>query len=206
MPRVKPLKDKAIFVACGICPAYTGFAGNKYGFILQGLYPGHYSNPQANEALAMLDDCEAYGEGGGGHSLLRFENGAWSRIFYHSGFVGECLSVVRKDGRTSLLCERSGGNNGVFSTWFVEAWLEGDDFKKNELFRVYGNDGSTAKAASSISNIQSVKFDKKSENPLVVGVNIEDVKPDMKIQHHHIELVFDGEHFRMSPADAELVR
>lgn len=211
--------------ACEKCPSFTEFAGSKEGFVLSGFYWGSFSAPEAQEAIAVLKNCEPRASGGGGYALLKqvptgditLDNipgdmntkisrpeMRWEKVVYHSGFIGDCIEVSSKQRKTRLVCLRAGGSNGFFTSGLSEAHLEADALKEEELFRVYSNDGSAAKA-DQLSNVTVQKFSRSPKDPRRIQVGLKETLPDKTTKMHSIELYFDGEHFSLSPTDKQLI-
>lgn len=102
-------------LACQICPRWTGLwdVGTLAALAIN---YGHFTKPDADQALVAAEGCEPHSENNGGSLLFTKHDGNWRFTTYFEGVITDnCTKLQRTDGRTILVCEREEGHQSVIA-------------------------------------------------------------------------------------------
>jgi hypothetical protein len=112
------------------CPSYTedpDEGEHRAYYELRPIFPGHFSAALRDEALVATRGC-ASGAGSaqtyGAKVLVRRTPKGWTRVFYGHVALGACTSFQSPRGKTSLLCRRIRGHQGMYPVDFMAVAFE----------------------------------------------------------------------------------
>jgi hypothetical protein len=111
------VKDKYDFdvLACQTCPKWTTDPGAGQ-LAARAIHYGHFTSPDADQALVATSGCEPHSENWGGSMLFTSHQGKWRFDRYLEGAITDnCAAILRAGGRTILVCSRSEGHQSIFT-------------------------------------------------------------------------------------------
>ncbi len=101
-------------LACRVCPSWTDLDAG--GMALQAIHYGHFTAPDADQALVATLGCEPHSLNWGASLLFTSHDGKWRFNRYLRGVITDnCTTLQRSDGRTTLVCSRHEGHQSVIA-------------------------------------------------------------------------------------------
>ena len=114
-------------ITCSVCPAGSDFApspgtqppGDMDSWKVDSVLFGHFTAPDAHEAVLHVNGCESHANSFGGGFLLRQAGTQWQTVRYMHGMTGggenSCQTLRWGNGRDVLLCQVGDMHQGVAS-------------------------------------------------------------------------------------------
>src|SRR5579875_1662105 len=123
---------------CAVCPPESGRARSSLGWQLVAITFGHFTAPQAKEALMSTQGCASHAEGWGGSFLLRDDGRGYQKVWYRGGYsASDCKKLKASDGRDVLICEAGDMHFGVGDEYLYLLdlnWIDPDTHWPTRLF------------------------------------------------------------------------
>jgi len=123
---------------------FTAFAKEKYGWPAVAMYRGHFTDQKKDQIAVATWGCEPHSLRFGGAALFEKQGERWKFVGYkHSMVIDDCVPVVSRDGRNTLLCQSEDGGQGhlwrnVYLVDLTEIFRPGD-FEERPLLHLYDN-------------------------------------------------------------------
>jgi hypothetical protein len=165
-----------------VCPKFTGFPGEDYGWSLARVTRGHFLSATSEDAALSMEGCQPHSRNFGGTILLTRRAQRWSMIWYKPGVdTNLCHKIGLPNGREILLCMGEYGGQGLRIT---SLYLED---LRNPIATMIAADGKS-------------EFFSVSDNTLTCGQNDEDVSNPEPLTRASIRRVEFNTHDANRPA------